>query len=1799
MSRKLIFGNDIQFSTSTGIATVKGIFPAEKILVISDVVTNKTLYSFSDPTTTITCTPDYSNKKTTIAILPLSSLPVGVSSNLQVFVEKEELEIKPSRTYRDPVSKFRVSEGESIIDTDFEYGLQPTKWETVKLVNNIPTYYSSTFSEEALLVDSVTPILSNDPKVYDDISVVTTSPHGLVKGSIVEISGLTDIKYEGVFVVKEVTDTFSFTYNSTVSSSGESVGDISTIYTLIYPGSFYTGSGIEILDATVDSTSSISTITVSTPNIHGLNETTNIYLKKSRGTQAFEFLSSSDVVGFGTTSQTSIINFDVASSGTGRSEYYANLPIIQDDWIGNFEINFGTSAINTTDDTITYNYKEQLGAAQNTPIATGDFLTFYTPAGNNPFTINSIDNGSSVSAPFKCFKVLDATTSTASGITTFKITSYFNGTDFQDITGTGSTTFGNHRAIKGVRVASIVYNSGTNPTTTVTFSTLHGFSANDTICFAANNPADINWEASSNNRYTNYYTKTLIAKDIVNSTTLKFGKDDLNLSYLRTTPNLNPVGVSTFIIAFKIKTTGFENSIYLPPSSGFSTESFETGQLVVLTGVNTTTNASANAAGIPFIVGTATNAEKIATLSNRLGQSSTTGIGVSYYLKQTNYPNWYNIYRVGRSTKQTINDTPLSYPYNIVLPTNNVIACFKNIYTFNSTANKKDEHTIRIAGSPFSNNKSFKYSKRAGGTVIGGLIENNSYIVKRPITNTNRYIDTDKFRVTNGITSTSYLTYFAYPTTLTATAAKMPANERYNYAILQLPNTTTASSLGITTGSYLQITDFEGGNVVQNRFINQVFRVHDSSTIPGQTAAQSVGILTNSKKYTDILLKIDSVGFNTTRDIGAIGAPSKPSVLSGFTGSKVVGIITFGSLGSGTQVASLEDAGASDGIYEIKTTENGSSEFTIESNSQIPIISKGLVIDVTTGSGADKVGTGSTPAWIYIQDHNFADGTELSYTYQGDQPLDNLNTGSYYCRVLDRNHISLYENPSDAIDRSNSSFIGIGTNGLTGITTHTFETTSVKGFIPGPGFIGITSASNIVTGLAGTTKFLSEFSNGDLLRLYQLSSTTGPGTYFETKITNVKNDVSMQIEDFIDPTDISVNQSTGVGTANYFISTRLYPMTDAKASHRSFDGGVSITSGIVPNSQIIRQTRRYFRYQSGKGIQCSMAINFNPTYDVDTIVSTATTEIQIKSKFAHNIPSTYSSVGVSGSQKIKLYSFNSSKIFQDTQEFDIKSIPDGFTLNLQTTDGSTSLDTNQSFYQYTVLNWQDSSLKAGMFDDQNGFFYKYDGSTLYAVRRDATQQISGKVTVGRNNHQVVCTSNIDNQLNVGDRVVIRGQTYKVTSINGSNQFDIQPAYRGENSNNIIISKVIDTEIPQSNWNIDRCDGTGPSGYNIDINKIQMIYMDYSWYGAGSIRFGFKNQDGEVIYVHEFVHNNDFTESYFRSGNLPARYEVETFDDPGYGPSLFHWGVSVIMDGKFDDDKAYLFTAESNTLPFTNGGVSNNGKESGTTMPNGNIDALSNQIKGITPAEASTLVPGLDLTVVTSEASPVPVANRFPPKTKITAIEIDQSSLASRRTNTYLLKVSNNSLNTSNVTGAILLCSSGTPEMLTRFIPLVSIRLAPSVDNGITGNLGFRDIINRMQLTLKSAGVLVTHDSEVRLVLNPRLSKDNYVSIGSPSLSQIYKHEVGDEFSGGIVIYSFRAQGGSVTNTTTGRRTLNVTTVELEEIALLGNSILGGDGIYPDGPDVLTVSVRPVDTSQITGSSPYIASARISWAEAQA
>lgn len=80
------------------------------------------------------------------------------------------------------------------------------------------------------------------------------------------------------------------------------------------------------------------------------------------------------------------------------------------------------------------------------------------------------------------------------------------------------------------------------------------------------------------------------------------------------------------------------------------------------------------------------------------------------------------------------------------------------------------------------------------------------------------------------------------------------------------------------------------------------------------------------------------------------------------------------------------------------------------------------------------------------------------------------------------------------------------------------------------------------------------------------------------------------------------------------------------------------------------------------------------------------------------------------------------------------------------------------------------------------------------------------------------------------------------------------------------------EILQSNWNIDRMDGTGSSGLNLDFSKCQLFLIDMEWLGVGRIRFGFYVY-GKVIYCHQVTNINALTLPYTKLINLPICYSL--------------------------------------------------------------------------------------------------------------------------------------------------------------------------------------------------------------------------------------------------------------------------------------------------------------------------------------
>jgi hypothetical protein len=454
------------------------------------------------------------------------------------------------------------------------------------------------------------------------------------------------------------------------------------------------------------------------------------------------------------------------------------------------------------------------------------------------------------------------------------------------------------------------------------------------------------------------------------------------------------------------------------------------------------------------------------------------------------------------------------------------------------------------------------------------------------------------------------------------------------------------------------------------------------------------------------------------------------------------------------------------------------------------------------------------------------------------------------------------------------------------------------------------------------------------------------------------------------------------------------------------------------------------------------------------------------------------------------------------------------------------------------------------------------------------KQITGTCTVTYNSALVQGSgTRFMTQLNANELIVLRGQTYRIVQVFNDTTMYVQPAYRGTTASYVIITKTVDTRVPQSQWSIDKCDGTGKSRYTLDVTKIQTAYIDYSWYGAGKIRFGFKDAKGDARYVHEFIHNNIMTEAFIRSGNLPCRYEVMNTGRPTYVPALLHWGTSVIMEGRFDDDKAYMFTTSGYMLSYTNDDPASFTATVNTT------DRSLNRLYVSTYTNVQNI-----------RANTILVSSGYLSSfTKLVRIE---------RVNTAAYMYLDKPPLVTSTTAFTVYVGTSSFDSIPALIPIVSLRLAPSVDNGRTGFLGNKDIINRMQVHLKNVGVLASNDTEFRLYLNATISNTNWTQMTQPSLSQLVYHGKNETIEGGTNIFAFRIQGGMYSSTTS-LRALSAFTQPLTDLLSLGNSIQGGDGVYPDGPDVVTVCAVCKDFVGVANTNPYVVSARLTWSESQA
>jgi hypothetical protein len=212
-------------------------------------------------------------------------------------------EISFPKEFIDPVTKLRVSNPQNLIDTDFEYGLQPTKWETIELINNTPSFFSKSGDTTIPNIISMNTIQGSR-----EVTVTTGLDHGLSVGIPISVNGAKSLTADGAYIINSVPTARTFTYLA--KENQFFTASIEDLYTSIATGEFFQGSQIRIADSeglTTDGATP-SVLTVKTDSPHGFGPNTPFYFLNLNSTISQEFDSTN------TASKT----FDSSNNATAR-----------------------------------------------------------------------------------------------------------------------------------------------------------------------------------------------------------------------------------------------------------------------------------------------------------------------------------------------------------------------------------------------------------------------------------------------------------------------------------------------------------------------------------------------------------------------------------------------------------------------------------------------------------------------------------------------------------------------------------------------------------------------------------------------------------------------------------------------------------------------------------------------------------------------------------------------------------------------------------------------------------------------------------------------------------------------------------------------------------------------------------------------------------------------------------------------------------------------------------------------------------------------------------------------------------------------------------------------------------------------------------------------------------------------------------------------------------------------------------------------------------------------------------------
>ena len=1749
--------------TGVGYIKVQGKYDTGDLLIITNTDQNEVIYTFSNPEAGANVTFEYESDKDFPKFLQVTDTVTTLELNydtsthsstdqLQIFADDKELRVRPYDFGTDAIERMRIAPPLSMLDADFEYGLQPTKWSAIATLRGYPSVYEVPGTEASVQSVETDASAGTQGVGASLITVVTNGAHGYSIGGAITIKGLNTgipgaARAEGSFIVVDVLNLNTFTYYAKSKVGTTSGQELVTTYTQLREAKFYTGASIGEPTFSIESqgSSGVMTpaLTVPTgadiipfngdrPEIGAPLVGPNIPL----GSQV------TGVVGNGGAITTLITTQDTATGSTSLVvDSISNVDVgaALDRGDGTAVTVIGTTGSNTVNlsgatvadfvgNQVTYSNVE--GTNDTSPGFGARFTIsrsggVYTVGGvtnvgqdyevGDNLTVSGNDLGG-ISPVNDCIIRLltvgsggTVDTYTVEG-TAFDGTGNFTGITGQYNYGNGSGAVFDVTYLNNVYSATSVSPTYTNVPSTNNYGNGTGALFNVTVL---NNSYSVSLDPGTNSGYQESEIIKISGTNLGglspdNDLYVKVATVDSAGEILTTT--VDGVGADAF--------QSYPNPAYVYAGAGIGI-SFNIDQS------GSTYSANFSITGSGFVAG-----ETLTISGTDLGgQSPANDCTITIQTVDTG----------GEILTWSVAGTALNRHEYANQSGENIIGTSA---TFDVTVNQNGTYSVALnsGGTDYATGNSLTID----GSLIGGATFTNDITVS--VTG----INTDSTTLIDAITN------FTFSGTATTPTSGYVVNDRLLISGNALGGATPDNDLIITVTSVGQDGDITGSTI--------------SGTAPDASAEYFNQSGTTSGSGTDATFNVQRVGTTYTAGLVTIGTGYLPTDTITITGNNLGGTtpannctITVQTVDTGGEILTFTVSGTANN-EDLTTGLNQPAGNVTGSGASFDVSLSGGVYTVVLNSAGQEYGPdqeilftgdtlfGQTPTndLIVTISTIASNGGILTFTDSGTAATDS----GTFVDVGSQNTPSNGAGASFDIFRNNTTYNVTQNNAGTGYAVGNrilIQGTDLGG-IPivndlliritevdtGTGIVAFTTEG---TGASGTdidllsAATMSEVTTGELTPVDSISfsalATIGvtfqnahglvPGSAFLVSVSTDDglNNHTLAGGSYIATAVPSATTLTyqaraagAIDVASGAIQADIYPRPDSFFIHRPFDGGVQLgTGGPQHGAQAIRQSKKYIRYQSGKGIMYTTGALFAPSYGLQSVIADG---VEIGSTITCVCDDNDHGLQVGGVIRligIETPGFNSD--YTVTDIVDERTFRVLANKRLGATEAVLTFDS-----QVSTKNWNGATVRSGIFDDQNGIFWEYDGTYLSVVQRTSTKQIAGTIEIDPDTNICIGTNTrFRDQLKAGDRIVIRGMTHVVSTINDQDEMTINPDFRGVNTvSGVKVCLITDKKVRQQDFNLDRLDGTGESGYNLDPAKMQMIGIQYSWYGAGFIDYMVRGADGNFVYAHRMRNSNVNTEAYMRSGNLPVRYEVT------------NEGATAKLAADMTDaqttltlDNAEFFPPEGGIVYIDNELISY-GSVSGNQLLDLNREA---SLVNFNAGAQRTYTAGPAATH-TARTGVVLVSNTITPlishwgSSFITDGNFDEDR-------GYIFSYQES-------------LEIGTTKQ-TSFL----IRLAPSVSNAIVGDLGDRELLNRAQLLLQ--GIEVTSDSDTTggsIVVEGILNPQNYPE----NPENITWTELGSLAQGGQPSFAQTAAGSSVnwstgTTTTTSTATIasNITT----------------------------------------------------------